>query len=55
GYLEENSGIMALSLGAGKGFIKVLYGDPNCKLNLVPADIVANAHVVAAWSVGTRR
>ncbi|GBL90599.1 hypothetical protein AVEN_245283-1, partial [Araneus ventricosus] len=45
---------MALSLGAGKGFIKVLYGDPNCKLNLVPADIVANAHVVAAWSVGTR-
>ncbi|GBM75535.1 Fatty acyl-CoA reductase wat [Araneus ventricosus] len=39
----------------GKGFIKVLNADPNCKLNLVPADIIANAHVLAAWSVGTRR
>ncbi|GBM51905.1 Fatty acyl-CoA reductase wat [Araneus ventricosus] len=39
----------------GKGFIKVGKGNPNCKLNFVPADIVANAHVLAAWSVGTKR
>ncbi|GBN05058.1 hypothetical protein AVEN_117931-1, partial [Araneus ventricosus] len=38
-----------------KGFIKVIYADPNSKLNLVPADIVANAHVLAAWSVGKKR
>ncbi|GBM15772.1 Fatty acyl-CoA reductase wat [Araneus ventricosus] len=55
GYLEENFGITTLSLGIGKGFIKVANGDPNCKLNLVPADIIANAHVLAARSVGTKR
>ncbi|CAL1284240.1 unnamed protein product [Larinioides sclopetarius] len=55
GYIEENSGLAALTLGTGKGFIKVLHGDPNVKLNMVPADIVANAHVLAAWSVGTKK
>ncbi|GBO16243.1 hypothetical protein AVEN_168175-1 [Araneus ventricosus] len=44
-----------MSNNSGKGFIKVGKADPNCKLNLVPADIVANAHVLAAWSLGTRR
>ncbi|GBM29705.1 hypothetical protein AVEN_156891-1 [Araneus ventricosus] len=39
----------------GKGFIKVFNADPKCKVNLVPADIVANAHVLAAWSLGTKR
>ncbi|CAL1290501.1 unnamed protein product [Larinioides sclopetarius] len=39
----------------GKGFIKVVNADSNCKLNFVPADIVANAHVLAAWCVGTKR
>ncbi|GBL87485.1 Fatty acyl-CoA reductase 1 [Araneus ventricosus] len=55
GYLEENFGMIELFLGVGKGFIKVYNADPNSKLNLVPADIVANAHVLAAWSVGTKR
>ncbi|GBM42708.1 Fatty acyl-CoA reductase 1 [Araneus ventricosus] len=55
GYLEENSGMTALFLGIGKGFIKVNNADPNSKLNFVPADVVANAHVLAAWSVGTKR
>ncbi|CAL1284230.1 unnamed protein product [Larinioides sclopetarius] len=55
GYVEENSGICALTLGVAKGFIKVIHADPNFKLNMVPADITANAHVVAAWSVGTKR
>ncbi|CAL1284244.1 unnamed protein product [Larinioides sclopetarius] len=55
GYVEKNSGIIALSIGVGKGFIKVLHGDPNAKLDMVPADIVANAHVLAAWGVGTKR
>ncbi|GBM60440.1 Fatty acyl-CoA reductase 1 [Araneus ventricosus] len=55
GYVEGNSGLTALSLGVGKGFIKVAYADPHCKVNLVPADIVANSHVLAAWSVGTKR
>ncbi|GBO17528.1 putative fatty acyl-CoA reductase 4 [Araneus ventricosus] len=55
GYVEGHSGIAALTLGVGKGFVKVLYGDPNFQLNMVPVDIVANAHVLAAWSVGTKR
>ncbi|GBM63063.1 Fatty acyl-CoA reductase wat [Araneus ventricosus] len=45
----------SIHLEIGKGIIKVVKGNPNCKLNLVPADIVANAHVLAAWSVGTKR
>ncbi|CAL1284221.1 unnamed protein product [Larinioides sclopetarius] len=55
GYVEENSGICALSIGAGKGFIKVFQADPNNRLNMVPVDITANTHVLAAWSVGTKR
>ncbi|XP_055944747.1 fatty acyl-CoA reductase 1-like isoform X2 [Argiope bruennichi] len=55
GYVEENSGIAALTIGVGKGFVKVLHADPNCKLNLVPVDIVSNAHVIAAWYTGTKR
>ncbi|GBN22284.1 hypothetical protein AVEN_108550-1 [Araneus ventricosus] len=39
----------------GKGFIKVFNADPKCKVNLVPADIVANAHILAAWRVGRKR
>ncbi|CAL1284234.1 unnamed protein product [Larinioides sclopetarius] len=55
GYAEENSGIITLIVGAGKGFVKVFHADPNNKMNLVPVDIVSNAHVLAAWRVGTKR
>ncbi|XP_055930648.1 fatty acyl-CoA reductase 1-like isoform X2 [Argiope bruennichi] len=39
----------------GKGVIKVLHGDKNSKMNLVPVDIVANAHILVACYIGTKR
>ncbi|XP_055953654.1 fatty acyl-CoA reductase 1-like [Argiope bruennichi] len=55
GYQEGNSGISALSVWIGKGFLKVLHADPNSKMNLVPVDIVANVHLLAACCAGTKR
>ncbi|KFM81780.1 Fatty acyl-CoA reductase 1, partial [Stegodyphus mimosarum] len=47
--------MVALGLGIGKGFVRVMRCDPEKLIHLVPVDIVANCHVVAAWNVATRR
>ncbi|GBN77358.1 hypothetical protein AVEN_189681-1, partial [Araneus ventricosus] len=54
GYLDENSAVSMSGFGVG-GFIKVLCGSPNFKLNVIPADVVANMHIMAAWSIGTKK
>ncbi|XP_055945955.1 fatty acyl-CoA reductase 1-like isoform X4 [Argiope bruennichi] len=55
GYLDENSVFAILNTLAGEGFAKVLLGDANRKLNVIPADVVANMHIMAAWSIGTKK
>ncbi|XP_071039863.1 fatty acyl-CoA reductase 1 [Parasteatoda tepidariorum] len=55
GYIEEGFGIVDLPLLTGRGFCKVLLADENARIDIVPVDIVANMHIVAAWSVGTKR
>ncbi|KAF8793752.1 Fatty acyl-CoA reductase 1 like protein [Argiope bruennichi] len=55
GYEEGNTGLERLCIGVGKGFVKVVHADPNCKLNLVPVDIVGNTHILAACCVGLKR
>ncbi|GFR02683.1 fatty acyl-CoA reductase 1 [Trichonephila clavata] len=55
GYVEGQFGITALVCGGAQGFIKVYFGDPDIQLNIIPVDVVANAHLIVAWSVGTSR
>ncbi|XP_055942427.1 fatty acyl-CoA reductase 1-like [Argiope bruennichi] len=55
GYQEDSSGISALTVWVGKGFLKVLHADPNSKMDLVPVDIVSNALVLSACYVGSQR
>ncbi|KAF8777099.1 Fatty acyl-CoA reductase 1 like protein [Argiope bruennichi] len=54
GYLDENSVFAILNTLAAERIIKVLLGDANRKLNIIPADVVANVHLMAAWSIGTK-
>ncbi|GFY59253.1 transposon Ty3-I Gag-Pol polyprotein, partial [Trichonephila inaurata madagascariensis] len=39
----------------GKGFLKVLFAKPDADVNIIPADVVANAHIIAAYSVANGR
>ncbi|GFQ96944.1 fatty acyl-CoA reductase 1 [Trichonephila clavata] len=55
GYVEEGSGMVDLALAVGKGFIRVIHGDPEINIDIIPVDIVANTHIVAAWSVASNR
>ncbi|XP_055943924.1 fatty acyl-CoA reductase 1-like isoform X2 [Argiope bruennichi] len=55
GYLDENSVFAILNTLAAERIIKVLLGDANRKLNIIPADVVANVHLMAAWSIGTKK
>ncbi|XP_015921824.1 fatty acyl-CoA reductase 1 [Parasteatoda tepidariorum] len=55
GYIEEGSGMVDLGIAVGKGFVRAIPGDPNTKIDLIPVDIVANTHIVTAWSVATGR
>ncbi|KAG8196976.1 hypothetical protein JTE90_013127 [Oedothorax gibbosus] len=55
GFCERNSTLILLSEGVGKGFIKVLFVDPDNYIDFVPVDVVANSHIVAAWKVATQR
>ncbi|GFS41671.1 fatty acyl-CoA reductase 1 [Trichonephila inaurata madagascariensis] len=42
-------------LRGAQGFVKIYHGVSDTKINLIPVDIVANAHLIAAWCVGTSR
>ncbi|GIY24851.1 fatty acyl-CoA reductase 1 [Caerostris darwini] len=55
GYIEEGSGMVDLGLAIGKGFVRVLRGNPGVKIDIIPVDVVANAHIAAAWSVAAKR
>ncbi|GFT86573.1 fatty acyl-CoA reductase 1 [Nephila pilipes] len=55
GYVEGDFGLTALFTGGSQGFIKIFLGDPEARLNMIPVDVVANTHLIAAWSVGTAR
>ncbi|CAL1267813.1 unnamed protein product [Larinioides sclopetarius] len=44
-----------LALAIGKGFVRVLHGNPDVKMDIVPVDVVANTHIAAAWSVASGR
>ncbi|CAL1267815.1 unnamed protein product [Larinioides sclopetarius] len=55
GYIEEGSGMVDLALAIGKGFVRVLHGNPDVKMDIVPVDVVANTHIAAAWSVASGR
>ncbi|PRD33310.1 UNVERIFIED_CONTAM: Fatty acyl-CoA reductase 2 [Trichonephila clavipes] len=55
GYAEEFSSLAQLLIAIGKGFLKVLYAKPNVDMDLIPADVVANSHIIAAYSVANGR
>ncbi|KAG8195540.1 hypothetical protein JTE90_019528 [Oedothorax gibbosus] len=55
GYIEEGSGMVDLGIAIGKGFVRVIPGDPNVRMDIIPVDVVANTHIVAAWSVASNR
>ncbi|GIX68926.1 fatty acyl-CoA reductase [Caerostris extrusa] len=53
--LKKGSGMVDLGLAIGKGFVRVLRGNPGVKIDIIPVDVVANAHIAAAWSVAAKR
>ncbi|GFX72298.1 fatty acyl-CoA reductase 2 [Trichonephila clavipes] len=55
GYVEVQSSMAQFSIGISKGFVKVVFANPEANLELIPVDIVANTHIVAAYSVSTGR
>ncbi|GFR30012.1 putative fatty acyl-CoA reductase CG8306 [Trichonephila clavata] len=55
GYAEIQSSMAQFTLGVSKGFVKVAFADPEGNLEIIPVDIVVNAHIVAAYSVSIGR
>nr|XP_015907371.1 fatty acyl-CoA reductase 1 isoform X2 [Parasteatoda tepidariorum] len=55
GYIDEGTGVTDLSVGVGKGFVKVIRGDSDSIFDVVPIDVCANCHVLVAWCVATGR
>ncbi|KAG8196978.1 hypothetical protein JTE90_013128 [Oedothorax gibbosus] len=55
GFVEDQSGLTALTIGVGKGFIRVIHGSPDARLDLVPVDVCAQVHLMAAMKVSLER
>ncbi|KAG8196975.1 hypothetical protein JTE90_013126 [Oedothorax gibbosus] len=55
GFVEDQSGLSALTIGVGKGFIRVLHGSPDARLDLVPVDVCAQVHLMAAMKASLER
>jgi nucleoside-diphosphate-sugar epimerase len=52
GWLDSLIGPGGLVLAAALGILRVMQGDANAIVDLVPVDHVCNAIIAAAWSVG---
>ncbi|XP_026465053.1 fatty acyl-CoA reductase 1-like [Ctenocephalides felis] len=55
GWNDNLNGPIGLELASGKGFLRVVQGDPDHILDNMPVDLVVNGMVTAAWQKGTRR
>jgi hypothetical protein len=52
GWVDTLIGPGGLVLAAALGILRVMQGDANAIVDLVPVDHVCNAIIAAAWSVG---
>lgn len=54
GFIEYGSALVSLSLGVGRGFLRVARIKRDVNVQLIPADVVANVHIVAAYLQATK-
>ncbi|KAJ8916661.1 hypothetical protein NQ315_000306 [Exocentrus adspersus] len=50
-WINNMYGATGVSAGAGLGFLRALYCDPDCNANIVPVDMCVNSLIAAAWEV----
>lgn len=43
-----------MAIGIAIGFLRVINCQPNCKLDIVPADYCINAAISAAWLIAKK-
>ena len=49
GWTDNFNGPAGLTLGVGKGYVKVIRGDSRIVFDLIPVDYVVNFMISAAW------
>jgi len=52
GWIDNIYGPMGLSIGAGKGILRVMYINKYVCENVIPVDIVVKAVLVVVWKLG---
>ncbi|XP_071565647.1 fatty acyl-CoA reductase 1-like [Temnothorax nylanderi] len=52
GWIDNIYGPIGLTIGGGKGIIRVAYGNKDVIEDIVPVDIVINAILVVSWKIG---
>lgn len=55
GWVNNLNGPAGVVFGAGLGVLRTLQCDGNCIADIVPADMVINATLVAAWDVARKK
>jgi fatty acyl-CoA reductase len=49
GWIENFNGPVGMLIAGGKGFLRVVFGNPNINLDYMPVDIVVKIVCLAAW------
>ncbi|XP_025163153.1 putative fatty acyl-CoA reductase CG5065 isoform X2 [Harpegnathos saltator] len=55
GWMSNFNGPIALSIGVGKGLVRLIYGDINVHINIIPLDTFSKSAIVASWKCGVRK
>lgn len=55
GWTGNIYGPIGVMAAAGMGIMRVMFSDPDVKLDTVPADYVVNALICSAWDVACKR
>jgi fatty acyl-CoA reductase len=49
GWTDNYNGPVGLMIGAGKGFVRTSYADPNAIADCIPVDLSIQFMLLAAW------
>lgn len=52
-WVDAFQGLNTTIAQLGQGFIHVIYGNPEARCDLVPADYASNALIASAWETGS--
>ncbi|XP_063926565.1 fatty acyl-CoA reductase 1-like [Zophobas morio] len=53
GWIDNFNGPIGLTVGCGKGLVRIIYSDPNNITDFMPVDVTVKALIISSWKQAT--